>query len=58
MYKYVRATYFKNFIIFLNFGKLAKIVYFAIFTKKVLILDTVRDRAKRMKIEDHKVDNM
>ena len=43
---------------FQNFGKLSKTGYFAIFSKKVLISETVRDRAKRTKVRDHKVHNM
>ena len=52
---YVRAPYFENIIIFLNSTKIGD---FAIFPKKVLISETVTDRAKRRKIWAHKGYNM
>ena len=61
---YVTAPYFENFIIvknFANFAKIAKsakIANFAIFLKKVINLETVRDRVKWTQIWDHKGYNM
>ena len=36
-----------------NFPKFGKLAHFAIFVQKVLISETVTDRAKRTKIWDH-----